>query len=193
VTGKSELRQRVIALRDGLSVDVRAALSDAIVGRARAEPRYQQARCVLAYMSFRSELSTRTFLQRVIEEHRILVLPRINKLHRVLDLFCVADLDSDLIAGPWGIREPDPTRCPAFDPLQVDFVLTPGVAFDTHCDRLGYGAGFYDRLLSAVSPQAFKLAAAFDLQIVDRVPLESHDLPVDKVITERAIYTRTAQ
>jgi 5-formyltetrahydrofolate cyclo-ligase len=112
-----------------------------------------------------------------------LLLPRIVRTpQRHLELHAVGDPARDLIAGPWGIREPDPQRCPRMTLADATCVLVPGVAFDATGARLGYGGGFYDRLL-ATAPTVPRIAAAFDLQLVDAVPVDAHDLRVDRVIT----------
>ena len=65
-------------------------------------------------------------------------------------------------------------------------MLVPGVAFDLDGRRLGYGGGYYDRLLPLLSPRAARVAGAFELQIVDRVPAAPHDVAVDAIVTESA-------
>ena len=100
------------------------------------------------------------------------------------------DLDADLTPGPWGIREPDPRRCPPVRPGDVDLVLVPGVAFDAGGGRLGYGGGYYDRLLGTCAEATTLVAAAFEVQMVERVPMGPGDRRVDLVVTERGVYAR---
>jgi 5-formyltetrahydrofolate cyclo-ligase len=77
------------------------------------------------------------------------------------------------------------------DPGRVGFALTPGVAFDRRARRLGYGGGFYDRLLAGGLPEGTPLVSgAFEVQIVDEVPTDPHDASVDFVITEKEVYAR---
>ncbi|HTL75696.1 MAG TPA: 5-formyltetrahydrofolate cyclo-ligase, partial [Casimicrobiaceae bacterium] len=71
----------------------------------------------------------------------------------------------------------------------VDWVLVPGVAFDARGGRLGYGGGFYDRLLPGAAGSAPRVAGAFEMQIVDAVPTAPHDVGVDAVVTERRTLT----
>jgi 5-formyltetrahydrofolate cyclo-ligase len=108
-----------------------------------------------------------------------------------LRLYEVRDLAGDLKPGTCGIREPRPNRCPPADPDSLDFALIPGVAFDERARRLGYGGGFYDRLLAGGLPEGTPLVSgAFGVQIVDEVPFDPHDAPVDLVVTERGRYAR---
>jgi len=114
---------------------------------------------------------------------KTVVVPRVNTLARMLELYAVADLDRDVVPGHLGIPEPRPER-PQVPRDAIEFVLVPGVAFDLAGRRLGYGGGYYDRLLPLLSPRAARVAGAFEIQLVDRVPAASHDVAVDAIITE---------
>jgi 5-formyltetrahydrofolate cyclo-ligase len=103
----------------------------------------------------------------------------------------VQDLENDLRAGTWGILEPDAARCPPATPAEIDFILVPGLVFDPDGGRVGYGAGYYDRLLGAWPvPVPPLVAAAFDLQVVPAVPVLPADHRVDVVVTESRIYSK---
>ncbi|MFO1206734.1 MAG: 5-formyltetrahydrofolate cyclo-ligase [Burkholderiales bacterium] len=110
-----------------------------------------------------------------------LVLPRVNCGERRFDLFAVSDLEAELAPGVWGILEVE--RCATVAATAVDFVLVPGLGFDGDGGRLGYGGGFYDRLLVAMTT-ATRVAAAFSAQVVDAVPMTAHDQRVELVVTE---------
>lgn len=183
---KAELRARVLAARDVMDVRTRAHASAAIASALLQLEALRGAGAVLAYSSFGTELNTRSFLDFVIASGRNLVLPRVDRAARLLRLYAVADLDHDLASGTWGIREPDPDRCREVTLGDVDFVLVPGVAFDTRGGRLGYGGGFYDRLLAAAEPSLPLVAAAFAVQVVDAVPVEDHDRTMNVLVTDLA-------
>jgi 5-formyltetrahydrofolate cyclo-ligase len=185
---KNALRQQVIARRDALPAARRAAASTAIAARVAGMRDWGEARCVLAYMSMGSEFDTAALIRAILDAGRWLSLPRVNKSARRLDLYRVHDTGRDLVSGTWGIREPDPERCEPLDGADVDLVLVPGVAFDARGGRLGYGGGYYDRLLPGVLPHAVRIAAAFQEQLVERVPLEDHDAVMDFVVTDAASY-----
>lgn len=183
---KYSLRKTVLGRRDA---GVRIELSLAIMERITHLDCYRRAGVVLAYVGFGSELRTETFLRRALDDGKMLLLPRVNTEERRLDLYEVENLDQDLEAGTWGIREPKPDLCRRVVPAAIDFALVPGVAFDRRGARLGYGGGYYDRLLASCSgPCPFLVAAAFELQMVDEVPLEEHDARVDLILTEGSSY-----
>lgn len=181
---KAQLRAAIIARRDAAKVASRIRHSQAITQKLCALPEYRAATMVAAYASFGSELDTAEFLARILADGKLLLLPRINRAQRALELRQVKDLAGDLVAGVWGIREPA-ERCRMVSPAQVDFMLVPGVAFTAGGARLGYGGGFYDRLLTSLDQHAVRIAAAFDLQIVEHIPEGPHDQRVGKVVTER--------
>jgi 5-formyltetrahydrofolate cyclo-ligase len=186
---KAALRREILARRDALDLDSRARLSAAVLGRVAALDAFRRARVVLGYASFASELDTRAFLHAVLAGGRALVLPRVERAARRLALHQVRDLDTELQPGPWGIPEPAPTRCRPVTTGEIDFVLVPGVVFDHGGGRIGYGGGYYDRLLAAwLEPTPPLVAAAFELQVVPAVPVLATDRRVDLVVTESRIY-----
>ncbi len=186
---KAHLRATVLGRRAALDAGTRAALSRTIVREIIALAPYRASGTVLAYAGFGSELETDAFLRHTLDEGKTLLLPRVDRQKGLLDVYQVRDLVRDLEAGTWRIREPRPDRCPPADPRTIDFVLVPGLAFDARGGRLGYGGGFYDRLLSAsLSPRAWLVAGAFEAQMVGEVPMDERDVPVDVVITENGRY-----
>jgi 5,10-methenyltetrahydrofolate synthetase len=185
---KRKVREQAIAQRDALDPQTRCRLSAAITARLLALPGYLQADTLAAYASIGSEFDTGDFIADVLRRGKCLLLPRIDRSRRAIDLWQVTDPAHDLIAGTWGIREPDPARCKRIEPVDVPFVLVPGVAFTRQGGRLGYGGGYYDGLLSRLDAAALKVAAAFPQQILDSLPTGPRDIPVDLVVTDAAIY-----
>ena len=187
-SAKAALRKSVLAARDALDPALRAAASAAITDALTALPAFTAARTVLAYAGFGSEIDTAPLLAATLAAGKTLVLPRVDSASRMLRLYVVRDPDADLVAGVWGIREPDPARCPAADPATIDFALLPCVALTPRGERLGYGGGFCDRLIGSFHRRPPLVAACFAVQLQDSVPLEPTDQRVDGVLTERAAY-----
>jgi 5-formyltetrahydrofolate cyclo-ligase len=178
----------VLGRRDALGADERARLSELIFGSIATLPSFERARRMLGYSSFRSEPVTGPFLRTVLALGKVLLLPRVNRQARLLELYRVRDLDVELRPGVWGILEPDPAVCAPARLEDVDLVLVPGVAFDARGGRVGYGGGYYDRLLAACPHGPALVAAAFEVQIVETVPMGPTDRPMDRVVTERCTY-----
>jgi 5-formyltetrahydrofolate cyclo-ligase len=182
-SAKKSLRERIIALRNALDESARRVYSAQIVERLLMLPEYREATVVAAYASFGSELDTAVFLRETLAAGKQLLLPRINKAERRLELQQVHDPAVDLVAGVWGIPEPG-DHCPQRSAAEVDFILVPGVAFTARGKRLGYGGGFYDRLLTEVQPQVCRTAGAFSLQVVEDLPTGARDQRVNCMVTE---------
>ena len=181
---KRLLRERILALRDAAPPAQRAAAAQAIAERVMTLPSFAAARTVLMTLPFRSEWDTLPLVHAALGAGRTVVLPRVVAGARILALHAIRDPVADVAAGHWGIREPR-AHCPAVAPEAVDWVLVPGVAFDATGARLGYGGGYYDRLLPLVAHGCARIAGAFALQVVEHVPSGPHDLKVDMVVTER--------
>jgi 5-formyltetrahydrofolate cyclo-ligase len=188
---KAALRKKIVAVRDALPPAARRELSARITTQLLDLDAYRNARCVLAYMSFGSEFDTTVLVDDVLAHGKQLCLPRVDRDKRELALYRIEDIERDLQSGVWGIREPRP-ECPPADLDRIDFVLLPGVAFTPRCERLGYGGGFYDRLVPRFGRRPPLVAAAFALQICEEIPLDATDQCVDVVVTESSLFTTAA-
>ncbi len=184
ISEKKLLRQSVLELRDAIPLEERLERSHCLTERLLETLEFQQAEYPMGYCSMGSEYETWGVLKNVLDRGKCLVLPRVHPQQKILELFRVTCLESGLKKGVWGIREPDPDICELVPLYQVDFVLMPGVAFDGQGYRLGYGGGFYDRLLASADPDLCKVAVAFREQRVNRVPREPHDIPLSQLITD---------
>ncbi len=179
---KKILRETVLARRDAMLPAARATASHAIVEKVCALPNYQEANMVLIYMGFGSEIETRALFERILADAKTVVLPRVDWASQSLILHVVRNM-SELATSKWGIREPH-ADAPSMLVNDIEFMLMPGVAFDRSGNRLGYGRGYYDKLLSAASPALARVAAGFDCQIVEAVPVGPNDQKIDILITE---------
>ena len=142
----------------------------------------------MAYASFGSEFESGDVIADALARGKTLVLPRVEHDSRVLQLYQVRDPARELVAGIWGIRQPRADLCPVVPASQLDFVLVPGIAFTRHCERLGYGGGYYDSLIRGLIRRPPLVAAAFSVQILPALPVSERDQKVDWVITEDAEY-----
>ncbi len=185
---KSALRKMVLGQREAMDAGARAALSRAITLDIAALDAYRRSRVVMAYVSFGSEFQTGDVIRHVLDAGKTLVLPRINRARRALEIYEVREPVRDLEPGGWGILEPRPDRCARVEMDIVDVVLVPGLAFDARGWRLGYGGGYYDRLLGGLTARPPLVAGAFEAQMVGAVPIGAHDVPMDIVVTEGGRY-----
>ena len=188
---KQDIRKNILVQREQISADMRAAYSAAITERLLQLPEYQQANAVLGYMNFGAEFASELWVGRALADGKRLALPKVNHHTNQLDLYWVDDMESQLAAGLWGIREPVVERCERLNRLiEIEFVLLPGVAFSRDGARLGYGKGYYDKLLarlddeSGVAHRQALVAGAYSMQLVERIPQEATDRKVEWLVTE---------
>jgi 5-formyltetrahydrofolate cyclo-ligase len=178
---KKALRQKILDARFAMKPEERHAKSREIEKRLFALPEFLAADSVLFYASFRSEVETHDMVRRALAAGKRIVLPKVSG--KELVLFEIRDFDRDVKPGKWDI--PEPFRGTRAGPEQLDVVIVPGAAFDVLGNRLGYGAGFYDKLLKGY--KGVTAALAFELQIVPAVPADPHDVPMQKIVTEKRI------
>jgi 5-formyltetrahydrofolate cyclo-ligase len=180
---KRSLRERVLAARDSLPPEFRAAASAAIVKAIAARGDFAAASTVLLTLPFGSEWDSMPLLLAALERGKTVVLPRVNATARTLELCRLTEPTRDVLPGYRGIPEPQ-SHCALIAADAIDWVLVPGVAFDTAGHRLGYGGGYYDRLLPRLRRDAARIAGGYEMQLVDRVPAAPHDVPVQALATE---------
>ena len=180
---KKILRKQVLAARDGLLPEQRKAKSLEIEERLFSLPEFTAACVVMFFASFRSEVETEPMIRRALASGKRVVLPKV--LGKELALYEIHDFDRDVTPGAWGI--PEPAAATTAQLGDIDLVIMPGAAFDERGNRVGYGAGFYDKLLSAFRKTT--IALAFKTQIVPRVPADLHDVPATMIVTEKRIIT----
>lgn len=180
---KRRIRKSMVARILALDPAERGVQEETLNARFAELPGFAAAETVLLYVAaFPEEIATRPMLERALAAGKHLVCPRVDRAARRLRLFRVTDLESDLKRGMLGILEPH-DGCPEVRPEQIDWVLVPGLAFDARRFRVGRGAGYYDRLLPALRPDAPRWALAFDCQMVDALPVEPHDVSLDGVVS----------
>jgi 5-formyltetrahydrofolate cyclo-ligase len=181
---KEELRKRVAALRRTLVAETRAKYAAKMVELLVAHPAFTDARTVLAYSALRFEIDPRAAVERAWALGKTVALPRTLQETRALALHAYREGDA-LEEGGFVIQEPLATA-PGIDPAEVDLVLVPGLAFDQRGHRLGFGQGFYDRLLPRCT-RAVRIGLCFELSMLVEVPAATHDAPVDFVVSEKRI------
>ena len=178
---KTALRREMRARLQNLTRAERAAASALICERVRAQALWHSAQTVLLFAPMPDEVDVWPLLTMAVGQGKAVALPRFDPVQRCYVAAHVKDLESDLITGAFGIREPSP-HCPQIPLASLDLVLVPGLAFDATGRRLGRGKGFYDRLLANVP--GIKCGVAFGVHLAAEVPSEPHDVRMAVVITE---------
>ena len=182
---REQARKNRIAQKD------KDALSRDICGKFMALPAYAAAKTVMWYVDAGSEVRTRHTLPDALTHGKRVVVPWCVVETNELELFLLEDM-SELVEGAYKILEPkeELRKLPAKQvrPEELDLVMVPGTAFDPHGARMGQGKGYYDRLLANARPDAPLVALAFECQMFPDIPVASHDVNMDLVLTESMSY-----
>lgn len=181
---KKNIRQEILSLRKLLTPEEVAKKSEQIFKRLTSLTLYADANNVMLYIDFRNEAKTDLIMAHLLENNKGAVIPISISGTRDMILSQVFDPKKELERSSYGILEPKPEYIRKVNPEQLDLVIVPGVAFDKEGYRIGYGGGYYDTFFNKLEKSIASMAIAFDLQIVESVPTEEYDLPVDYIITE---------
>ncbi len=187
---RKELRKKTLEKRDKLSQDQQIEKSMLIQNMIYESKYIIDAKSILSYVHFRSEVKTNIFINNCLSDFKKMSVPITLTNKNELRAVQITDPENDLQAGYCSIPEPIPKLLASstVDPQKIDVVIVPGSVFDSNGGRLGYGGGYYDRFLTQSSPMALRIAFAFELQMVDKVPMEKHDQFMDIVVTEKQLY-----
>jgi 5-formyltetrahydrofolate cyclo-ligase len=165
------------------------AVSEKIVERFMQLEEYAAAKTVMFYVDVRDEVRTRQALPAAIASGKRIVVPYC--VDGELELFWLESMD-ELELGMYRILEPTESMRTVerkrLQPTDLDLVMVPGVAFDRNGGRTGHGKGYYDKLLQHARLDAPLIALSFECQLFEKIPAESHDIFMDKVVTEAAVY-----
>jgi 5-formyltetrahydrofolate cyclo-ligase len=179
-------RETIRAAILGLPPDERRAQEACLMRAFPSLPGLEDAGSVLLYVAaFPEEIATDALLSYAYDSRKQVLCPRVDRARRRLQLHVVRDPTIDLRPGVLGIPEPHPSL-PVALPESIDWALVPGIAFDLEGYRLGRGAGYYDRLVPELRPDAVCWALCLDCQLVPRLPTEPHDMPLDGVSSPRS-------
>ena len=177
---KKELRQQIKQLKAMTPVAVREVEADMVFNTIKAMPIWQRAQHILCYWSLPDELPTHESVNRWLADGKNIYLPRVKG----------DDLEIVPYHGPESLDDNNKFHIgepvgDAVDPSCLELIIVPAVALDAKRNRLGRGKGYYDRLLSVTDCPTIGVACEF--QLVDEVPVEAHDRPLDCIVTSDTV------
>lgn len=179
---KEEIRKKLLERRNSLSTYEILKKSNEIIKKLESLKEFEKNK-IECYISFGSEVYTHGLIRKYVNEKAIFV-PVIDKKNGILYLSHLKDW-KELETGVYGILQPRKECLRMVDFKEVELAIVPGIAFDEEGNRIGYGKGYYDRLLSKLD--AVKVALAYDFQIMSRIPNEKHDVKMDVIVTDKRI------
>jgi 5-formyltetrahydrofolate cyclo-ligase len=186
---KVEIRNNISKVFSKLSANNISEKTQGIEKRLFEFANFVEAKTSLLYINSACEVVTGSIVKKCFDNNKIVVLPAFNVQKNEMILMKVDNFKSDMKYGEKGIPEPDADKCKIIPLEFIEIAIIPGIAFDEKGGRIGSGDGSYDRLIPKLPVTTRKVALAYESQIVQQIPMESHDKYVDIIITEdRIIY-----
>ncbi|HEY9062331.1 MAG TPA: 5-formyltetrahydrofolate cyclo-ligase [Pseudobacteroides sp.] len=185
---KEILRRDVLKIRNCIEEEERIEKSRRIFNTLIGLNEFKNSASVMCYIDFKGEVITRDIIDLCFSLNKKLCVPVISNNQngaRQIIASVLKDPESELYRGNFGIMEPKDEYIRVFEPVEIDLVIVPGVVFDEKRNRIGFGAGFYDRFLKKVRNDCFKIGLAYEFQVVKSVPADKFDIPMDLIITEK--------
>lgn len=179
---KSILRKKTLAKLRRMSSASRAHASELAASYFEMTEDYEKSKKIVVYLALPEEVGTRKLIRRALKAGKEIYAPKVDAKTKKINLYQIKDLKKDLRKGAYGILEPRALKARKALARSMDIVVVPGVAFDENGGRLGRGVGYYDRFL-VKAKKASKIALAYRMQLVNKVPMEKHDIRMDWVIT----------
>ena len=182
---KKELRKKILGIRNKMLKEDLENNSRIIMNKIIGLKTYKQSKVVFVYMDFKNEVMTSDLIKHMMAEKKRVVIPYTDVINTLVIPSEITE-EADLKLSPFGYYEPK--KIMPVDVEEIDLVLVPGVVFDKNLNRIGFGKGYYDRILKNLKPGAKKIGLAHDFQVLDEIPAEDHDIKMDMIITESSSY-----
>ena len=181
---KSVIREEMIRMRGRLNDFDRIEKSRQIARRLFELEVFRKSEAIFFFLSLPEEVQTEDMIREAFRLNKEVFVPLVNKEEGRLQVVRIPHLEIEFVRGEYGVQEPASQWREISSPDQLDLVVAPGLAFDTSGGRIGYGGGYYDRLLRQVPAEAVQIGVGFDFQVLDSIPRMGFDVPVQFVITE---------
>ena len=183
---KNSIRREILKKRDDIPQKIKNDKNVLIKKKLFSLHEFLNAGVVFFYASFRSEVETHTMIKESLEMAKRVILPKVQIDRHRIKICEIQDIN-ELSPGWLGIPEPPFANAYSLSIDDANIIIVPGVAFDYSGNRLGYGGGYYDKLLSQRKVKAPIIALAFEEQLVDEIPSEPHDVKIDMIVTDKRI------
>ena len=184
---KAALRKQYKQIRNQLTMEKVQNNSEKIAAQLFETAFWQNSTVVMLYLSFQNEVITDMIYERGWQENKIMLIPICSAQNGIMTMSKLTSFEQ-LVPNRYSIRElPEPLQ-QIVPPETIDLCLIPGIVFDNYGNRLGFGAGYYDRYLAKISPQVPRIALAHSCQIYDGIlPTDQYDLPMHYMLTENGL------
>ncbi len=183
---KKQIRNSVLKIRNNLTSQEIIEAEKLIIYNLLELEQFMKSKNVFCYLSFRSEVPTPNIIKYCQQNEKNVYIPICNDDIKEM-IISLYDKNVELITSSYGVQEASPKTIKISDRNVLDIALMPGAVFDINGYRIGYGAGYYDKFYAHTNKQIYKVALAYSFQIVDEVPNDDFDIPVDCIVTEKGI------
>ncbi len=184
---KKQLREKYFNLRGQLSYQEIKQKSQIIINKFVNTSHYKDSKIIMSYINMGNEIITKDLIKKGLQEKKRIIVPITDKKLKRLKLSELKDFDKELEKSTYGILEPKQEYIRHVEESILDIVIVPGLVFDQGGYRIGYGGGYYDRLIERLNKATILIGLALDCQLIDRIPNEDFDKRVTYIITESKI------
>lgn len=184
---KKEIRKNILNIRDNQNISDKNKNDLEILKNVLSLEEVKNATTIMIFVSYKSEVDTHELIKEFIKRGKRVLVPIVDMSTKTLLLSEIKNLN-DLEVGSYGILEPKEDSLRIKSPDCVDLCIMPGAVFDKKGNRIGYGGGFYDKLIPLFRKDTNLVAICYEFQIIDDVPCEEHDKKVNKIVTESEVY-----
>jgi 5-formyltetrahydrofolate cyclo-ligase len=186
---KSDLRKDMLKLRKNMETRDVSSFSNKIISAIMELPEFINSKNIMLYLSFNKEVNTYPLARWCLDNGKTVIAPYCIQSKREIVPYKITNLIDDLTKSTFGVMEPKQDTLEKVNIEDIDLIIVPGVVFDENCNRIGFGAGYYDRFLPKRLKTTPVIGIAYDYQIIDKVPIDEYDVPLDYIITqERTIF-----
>jgi 5-formyltetrahydrofolate cyclo-ligase len=188
---KADLRKEMLKLRKNMYTQNVSSFSNKIISSIMELPEFINSKNIMLYLSFNKEVNTYPLARWCLDNGKTVIAPYCIQTKREIVPYKITNLLGDLTKSTFGVMEPKQDILEKVNIEDIDLIIVPGVVFDENCNRIGFGAGYYDRFLTKRSKNTTVIGIAYDYQIIDKVPTGEYDVPLDYIITqERTIFPK---
>ena len=184
---KDTLRKNMLCQRKNMKLLDINTNSAQIIDTIMNLPEFINCKNIMLYISFNKEVDTYPLATWCLANGKTVIAPYCIQPTRQIIPYKINNLTSDLTKSTIGVMEPNHNLLDKVNIEDIDLIIVPGVVFDNDCNRIGFGAGYYDRFLLKKLKNTTTIGIAYDYQIIDKVPTDKYDLPLDFIITEKRI------
>lgn len=185
---KSEFRKAVLDIRNNMVSEDVVEKSIKIMKTLTATEEYSKSKTVLVYMDFRNEVKTSELIKKMLHQSKHVIIPYTDVKNTLIIPVEIKDMANDLCLCSYGYLEPKKEIIKEVEVDKIDLIIVPGVVFDKNLNRIGFGKGYYDRILNRKRKDTKAVAIAYEFQVMDEIPHEEHDKKMDMIITEEKVY-----